>query len=283
MWRWSVDELEDFWATIWDAFEVRASAPVRARARRAATMPGRELVRGRATQLRREPARRQARRPARDPARLGAARARLAHLGRAARPRSPALRRGAARGSASSRATGSSPTCRTSAEAVIALPRHRVDRRDLVELLARLRRPLGRRPLRPDRAEGALLRRRLPLQRPRLRPPRRRRRPARRDADGRAHGRPPLPRSRAGPRGPPRRARAGTTSWARRRPRSSTFEQVPFDHPLWVLYSSGTTGLPKAIVQGHGGILLEQLKNAQPPPRRAARATASSGSRRPAG
>ena len=44
-------------------------------------------------------------------------------------------------------------------------------------------------------------------------------------------------------------------------PRESfAYEQVPFAHPMWILFSSGTTGLPKAIIHGHGGITLEQFK-----------------------
>lgn len=54
----------------------------------------------------------------------------------------------------------------------------------------------------------------------------------------------------------------GWTSWTRMEaaPQEPEFRQVPFSHPLWIVYSSGTTGNPKPIVHGHGGVLLEGAK-----------------------
>ena len=112
LWRWSVDDLEGFWGSIWDFFEVQADGGydrVLAQPRDA----GRRVVPRHAPQLRRARLRRQGRRRDGDPARLRAARAGRAELGRAARAGGRRRRRRCAR-SASSAATASSPTCPTS-------------------------------------------------------------------------------------------------------------------------------------------------------------------------
>ncbi|HEX4108324.1 MAG TPA: acetoacetate--CoA ligase [Solirubrobacteraceae bacterium] len=60
----------------------------------------------------------------------------------------------------------------------------------------------------------------------------------------------------------PQIAAAGTIGWSRAlaEPAELQIERVEFAHPLWVLFSSGTTGLPKGLVHSHGGMTIEQLK-----------------------
>ncbi len=219
---------------------------------------GRQVVPGRRAQLRRAHLPRQARRRRGCPARVRAAPARRAALGRASRAGRSASPRGFASW-ASSAATASSPTCRTSPRRWSPSSRPRRS--------ARSGRAARRTSARPAWSTGS-------------------RRSSRRccslstatattasdfdrleivaglaapDADPGAHRRRPLPRPRSRPLALRDALHVGRAA-RRRRGRELDFEQVPFDHPLWVLYSSGTTGLPKAIVQGHGGILLEHLK-----------------------
>ena len=137
--------------------------------------------------------------------------------------------------------------------------RLRLHRRGLVELLPRLRCRQRRRPFQTDRAQGPPRGRRLPLRRQGLRQDRGRREAAGGDTDATEDRRTPLPCGRSGHEHSGERRDVGRPL-VQHEGAELAFEQVPFDHPLWVLYSSGTTGLPKAIVQSQGGILIEHLK-----------------------
>ena len=59
------------------------------------------------------------------------------------------------------------------------------------------------------------------------------------------------------------KAHAWDTVLSSRQPEEMTFERLPFDHPIYILFSSGTTGIPKCIVHSAGGVLLQHLKEQQ--------------------
>jgi acetoacetyl-CoA synthetase len=253
LWRWSVDNFEDFWQSIWDFFEVRAQAPY-ARVLGERTMPGAEWFAG-ATLNYAEHALRHAA-PDR-PAIIAQSETRpLAEISWAA------LARDVAAVSTALRALGVGKGDRVAAylpnlpEAVVALlacasigavwsscspdmgAASVADRFQQIApalLIAADGYRYGGKDF-DRRAVVAELQRRLPSLRHTVLVP---------CLDPQADA-----------------AALGAVPWAEllRHEGELLFEPVPFDHPLWVLYSSGTTGLPKPIVQGHGGILLEHLK-----------------------
>ena len=279
LWQWSVDDIEAFWASIWDFFEVQAERPYeRVLGRR--EMPGAEWFPGAGCPTPSTSSATATTRPSRSIHESEARDRGEVDLGRAAR----ADRR------------RSRPACASSAsepgDRVVALPaEHPRDGRDVPRVRVASARSgraarrtsasrSRRRPLRADRAEGAASRSTATATAARTSTGARSSPQLQRASCRRSSTRSSCPTST--------RTRRPATSGATRCCRDArdgelTFEQLPFDHPLWVLYSSGTTGLPKAIVHGQGGILLEHLKTLGPARSTSGRATASSGSRRPAG
>ena len=278
LWQWSVDELEEFWADIWEFCGVRASKSYE-RVLGSHEMPGTTWFAGAELNFAENLL------SGHDPdevAVLHTSELRELtgdHLGRAGRSvaevaaglREPGRR---------ARATGWSPTCRTSPRPLVAFLAVRVasarcgparapefGARSVIDRFAQIE------------PKVLLDDRRLPLRRQGLRPPR----------DRRAASRAELPSCRARSScsatstpaaGCGRRVR--WTSCSAGRAPSSSFAQVPFDHPLWVLYSSGTTGLPKAIVHGPRRDPARAAQEARCTST-CGRATACSGSPRPAG
>ena len=179
--------------------------------------------------------------------------------------RSSAFAGGAAQRGRRRRATASPATCRTCRRAIVAALGAAADRRRLVVVLAGLRRPGRARSLRPDRAGRARGRRRLLVRRQDARLPRAR---LAGDLRARCPASDAWSSSRTSMHSPaiatPRsRRRCGTSSCDSGAGTTSPFERFPFDHPLYILYSSGTTGVPKCIVHGAGGTLLQHLKEHQ--------------------
>ena len=249
--RWSVDDLAGVLGVDLGLLRGQGARAVqrRPRVRRDA---GRDVVPGRAAQLRRAPASARTRTPdevaivahsqTRDPIELTFGE--LPRAGRARARRAPAARRRPWR-----------PRRRLHAEHPRDARRVRGNgepRRGLGELRARARRAQRDRPARPARADRPARGRRLRLSRPLDRPPRRARDDPRRPPDAAPRRARPVRRARV----------ADALPWDEllAEPGPLEFLPVAFDHPLFVLFSSGTTGRPKAIVHGHGGILLEYLK-----------------------
>ena len=252
--RWSVDRLEDFWATLWEFLGVRASVPY-ARVLDAHGDARREVVRRGATQLRRArvPARRAG--PAGDPRALGGPRRVGGVLGRARAP--------GRRGRRSLREMGVRPGDRV-ASYLPNIPE------TVVAFLAVTSLGAIWSSCSPDMGTGAVVDRFRQIEPKVLFA-----------VDGYRYGGKPydrravvgeivgalptlervvfLPYLDAG-RATRRVPQAVPWSSVVAREAKLAFEQVPFDHPLWIVYSSGTTGVPKAIVHGHGGIVIEHLK-----------------------
>ena len=184
LWRWSVGDLESFWGSLWERFEVKASEPYE-RVLDGREMPGADVVPRRAAQLRRARAAHGAPGRDRDRLRERGRRPGRALLGRAERPGGALRRRPAPAGSGARRPRGGLPAERPGDGGGAA--GHREHRRHLVELRPGVRRAHGDRPLRADRAQGAARHGRLSLRRQGLRPGRARGRDRRGDPVARAH------------------------------------------------------------------------------------------------